>query len=82
LVWDTDGETEENARRIEADDAEEAATRWARLTDWSSGEASIGFGAAVHVVHVRRVDTGETEPWKVSGEAEPNYRAAPATSAS
>jgi hypothetical protein len=74
LVWRPEnGETEEDAREVEALDAETAAEDFAEWDD-SQGDYTIVRGSDA-TLHVRPRDGGDVERFQVSGEAVPQYSA-------
>lgn len=73
-VWCPEyGQTEDDAREIATDDAEQAARKWAQWYDKHSAEFNIVGGSDV-VAHVRAPD-GELLCFRVYGEAVPYYSA-------
>ena len=76
LVWrPEDGQSRDDARRITAGDAEQAAACWARWYDSYSADYLIVGGTPAGVA-VERPD-GEVEHFIVMGEPVPVYRARP-----
>lgn len=75
LVWCPEyGESEDEAEKIEASDAEEAAAEWAARRDIASAEYSI-VGGDDAIVNVKNCSTGEAQRLCVSGESVPQYYA-------
>ena len=74
LVWAPErGETEADARGIEALDAGQAAEDFAEWDDNNSAEYSVARGEEI-TVHVRGTDLGaEVQRFRVSGEYVPSY---------
>lgn len=86
LLWRPEqGEAEEDAREVEANDSETAAEDWAEHDD-SGGDYCIVNGNEA-TVHVRRYGLdGDGAPWPVEvfvvlGETVPQYTARPAKAA-
>lgn len=77
-VWQPEcGETEEDAREVEACDSETAAEDYAEWSD-SNGDYTIVRGSEA-TLHVRRTDdeAAEVEVFVVTGESVPHYSATP-----
>lgn len=75
VVWCPDHcESEDDARAIEAHDAEDAAEKWAEKDDCESAEYAIVGGDAVEV-RVRDVESAAMSAFEVSGESIPSYHA-------
>lgn len=72
-VW-PEGETEDDARDIRADDAQEAAERWAAAEDIRGADYSIVGGSSAQLF-VRASTGGETKLFEVTGYPEPVYQA-------
>jgi hypothetical protein len=70
----------DEADRVYATDAQEAAEKWAEQDDCDSAEYSIVAGTDA-AVQVRRLDEPDTDPvwWVVSGESVPQYHGNEAT---
>ena len=74
-VWCPEyGESEDDAIKIEAYDADEAATEWAAKRDIASAEYSI-VGGKDAIVFVKNCSTGEVLRFCMSGEPVPQYYA-------
>ena len=75
LVWRPEnGDEEDDARRVMASDAEQAAEDYAERDDSDSAEYGI-VGGSPATVCVRAEAGGEVETFVVSGEAVPHYSA-------
>lgn len=77
-VWEPDcGETEDDAREVEASDSETAAEDFAEWSD-SNGDYAIVRGNEA-TVHVRRTndEAAVVEVFVVIGESVPQYSATP-----
>lgn len=74
-VWcPYDGETEDDACRIEASSSSSAAKKWAQLDD-ADGDYRIVGGSDIDV-HVREAHyDGVERVYRVSGESVPEYHA-------
>lgn len=72
-VWCEDRNEERcDAVKIETQDAHDAATEWARRSDWNDGDYSIANGREVTVcVSIDGFNTIDT--FTVVGEAVPHY---------
>ncbi len=77
LVWRPEnGETIEDAREVEANDAETAAEDWAEWDDCNSADYTIVNGSESTVcVRLRDDVSAPVETFVVSGEAVPQYTA-------
>ncbi|AHF77947.1 Phage protein [Sodalis praecaptivus] len=74
-VWcPEDGEEREDAREIEAYDAQEAVEIWAELSDSGSADYLIVGGQVTPVVHVALADK-VPQLFRVSGECVAQYTA-------
>ena len=74
-VWcPDDGEGPEDARHVEAFNAEYAAEMWAERDDAESAEYRIAGQKSEPLVIVQAADGTRTR-WRVSGEAVPSYSA-------
>ena len=70
----------DEADKVYATDAEQAAEKWAERDDCDSAEYSIVAGSDV-AVQVRRLDEPDSDPvwWTVTGESVPQYHATKST---
>lgn len=78
LVFSTDNHEDwDEADRVYATDAQQAAEKWAEDDDCNSAEYSIVAGTNA-AVQVRRLDEPDADPvwWVVSGTSVPTYDAA------
>lgn len=73
--WSVQPEDGDSPHVVFADDAEEAAEKWAAWEDHHSAEYSIVGGRDEPTVAVTPIDGGETKRFKLSGEAVPHYHA-------
>lgn len=75
VVWsETQDESEQDGRRIEALSADAAAEEWARIEDWQSTDFTIVAGND-ETVCVKNPATGEVQRFNVSGRTEAVYDA-------
>ena len=75
MAWCEDyGQDEDDARKVNAYDAESAARVWAEWHDQNSAEYAIASGSGT-VVTVKETASGMVEKYSVSGAAVPSYYA-------
>jgi hypothetical protein len=72
-VWRDGEDREVEGRRVHADDAEEAAARWAKDEDAYCADYHIIGGRETPTVRVARADSEDIQRFEIEGEAVPHY---------
>ena len=74
-VWSADEDEPEDPRKVRADDAGEAAEKWADTFDAEEDYVVMRSGGEGYEVRVRRVGSHSVKKVVVFGESSPSYTA-------